>query len=372
MNLFPGWSVSDILSGFTSVTLPQSTSTFVLGELRGRQGLHSAYDAYDGPRCSPPQSTSIAAVLVPNPSLIGPSAPPARTGLDSPDQQKSRLPVLGSVMTYDPPRRRETLYPHGSVLIPMGLTASQENLRPDTGHEPSHLSLFHQTPQRFGDTTEPSGTIPHVSEDTATDSTAGPQYELLPSEFLTCPAQRPSQLSAGRYNSFGNTYAKIPLFLPSQTPIRDPSVQDVSSPSSGLTSEGTTTSQGRRICRTETDRPHFDPVHSSVIKRVGMDVHFEVGGMIRLRDGRTILTRTLTASSSPSPPQWPDEPTTDGCPQVLFAESNNWPRYAGLPEMAGQKGGVTHEAIPTVLSQAQGDIVSNETSVRVRAQGILI
>jgi len=329
----------------------------VLDESRGRQKLQSAYD---GSHHSPPQSTSIVAVLVPNPSLIGPSAPPARTGSDSPDQQKSQLSVLGSVMTYDPPRPRETLYPHGSVLIPIGLTASQENPRPDTGHGPSHLSPFRQTPRRFGDTTEQSGTIPHVSEDSSTDSTAGPQYELLTSEFLTCPAQRPSQLSAGRCNSFSNTYARSPLFLPSQTPIRDPSIQDISSPSSGATLEGSSTSQGSRICCTgqpHIDCPHCDPVHTSVIQHVGMDVHFEVDGL---------LTRTLT-SRSPSPLRWPDEPATDGRPQVLSAESNNWPLCAGLPEIAGQKGGVTHEAIPAVFSQAQGDIVSNETSVRVRA-----
>ena len=272
-------------------------------------------------------------------------------------------------MTYVPPRPRETLHSHHSVLIPMSLTASQENLRPDAGHEPSQPSLFHQTPQRLGDTTEQSGTIPHVSEDTATDSTAGPQYEFLTSEFLTCPAQRPRQLSAGRYNSFGNTYARIPLFLPSQTPIRDP-VQDISSPSSGLTPEGSGTSQGSRMCCTErphTDRPHSGPAHMSAIQDVGMDVHFEVDGVIRLRDGRTPLTRTLTTSRSPSPLQWPDEPATDSCPQVLSAESNSWPPCAGLPEIAGEKGGVTYEVIPAVFSQTQCDIVSNETSVRVRA-----
>jgi len=343
----------------------------VLDESRGRQELQPVYD---GSRHSPPQSTSTAAVLVPHSSLFGPSAPPARTGSNSPGHQKSQLSVLGPVMTYDPPRHHETLYPHGSVLIPMDLTASQENPRPDTEHEPSHLSPFHQTPRRFSDTTEQSGTIPHISEDTSADSTAGPQYELLTSEFLTWPAQRSSQLSAGRYNDFGHTCARSPLFLPSQTPIRDPSVQDISSPSSGLTPECSSTSQGSRICCTgqpHTDCPHCDPVHTSVTQHVGMDVHFGVDGAFRLRDGRTLLTRTLT-SRSPSPPQWPEEPATDGCPQVLSTQSNNWPPCAGLPEIAGQKGGVTHKAIPAVFSQTQGDIVSNETSVRVRAYGILI
>ena len=272
-------------------------------------------------------------------------------------------------MTYDP-RPRETLYPHGSVLIPMGLTASQEDPHPDTGHGLSHLSPFHQTPKRFGDMTEQSSTIPHVSEDTATDSTAGPQYELLTSGFLTCPAQRPSQLSVGRFNSFGNAYAKSPLFLPSQTPIRSP-VQDISSPSPGLTPEGSSTSQGSRMCYTgdpHTDRPHSDSMHTSVIQRVGV---FEVDGVIRLRDGRTLLTSTLT-SRPPSPPSWPGEPATNGCPQVLSAESNNWPPCAGLPEIAGKTGSVTHEAIPAVFSQAQGAIVTNETSVRVQAQSNLI
>lgn len=326
----------------------------------------------DGSRYSPLQSTSIAAVLVPDPSLIESSAPPALTGLDSPDQQKPQLSVLDSVMTYGPPRPRETLYSHHSVLIPMSLTASQENLRSDTGCEPSQPSPSHQNPQRFGDTTEQPGTIPRLSEDSATDSTAGPQYELFTAESLACqcPAQRPPQLSAARYNSFGNTYARIPLFFPSQTPIRDSSVQDVSSPSPGSTPEGSSTSQGSRMCGTEqphTDRPRCDPAHMSMIQDVGMDVCFEVDGVIRLRDDRTLLARTLTAIRSPSPPQWPDEPATDSRSQVLSAESNSWPPRAGLPEIAGQKGGVTPEAIPAVFPQTECDTMSKKTSVRVRA-----
>jgi hypothetical protein len=294
-------------------------------ESRGQQEPQSTSD---GCRYSPPHNASTVAVRFPNSSLTGSPAPAARTGLDLPNQQKLQSSILGSVITFDSPRPLEPLYPHGTVVIPMGLTAPRENLCPDPGYGPNHLFLAHQTPRRFLGATEQPAPSPHVAEETAADSAVGAQYEVLASGFLACPGQRLSQPSAGGYGSFGNPYAKVPLFLPSQTPIRHPSAQDIlSSPGSGLMPGGRSMSQGIRVHRTgqpHTDRPHSDPVYTPAIRHFETDVHLEVDGEIRLHGSRTLLTRRAsTTSRSPSPPLWPDDTATGACPQILSVESNH-------------------------------------------------
>jgi len=230
-------------------------------------------------------------------------------------------------MSLGPPRPREPLHPHDSVLIPLGMTASRENLHPDAGYVSTHLSLSNQTPRRFCGTTEQSGTNHHVTEDAAADSAIGAQSEVLASDFLACPDQRSSQLSAGCHNPFGKPYAKSPLFLPSQTPIRDPSARDVlSSPGSGLIPESRNMSQDSRMRRTGQpyiDRPLSELVYTSAMQHVGTDSNTDVDGALRLRDNRTLLTRTVTDLRPPSLAQCPDEPATGACPRVLSAESNN-------------------------------------------------
>jgi hypothetical protein len=326
--------------------------------------------AYDGCHYMPPHSTPTAAVLVSNPPLIGPVAPQARTGLDSPNQQDSQSSVVGPVMTFGPPRPREPLHPHDGVLIQLGLTASREDLHPDAGYVSAHISLSNQTPRRFCGTTKLSGTNHYITEEAAADSAIGAQSEVLASDFLARP-ERSSQLSAGRCNPFGKPYAKSPLFLPSQTPIRDSSARDIlSSPGSGLMHESRNMSQDSRMrCTGQpyTDRPLSDLVYTSAIQHVGMDADTEVDGALRLRDNRILLTRAVTDSRPPSPVQWPDEPATGACPRVLSAESNNWLPRAGLPDLSGKRGGVSHEAIRAVFPQTHGNMASSATTVRTQA-----
>jgi hypothetical protein len=337
----------------------------VSNESRGQQETQSLHAGYG---YSPPRSPPTAPVRVPIPSLIGPSAPPARAGLNSLNQQKSRLPsALGSLIAFDPPRPCGALYlPHGSVLIPMGLTASGEILHPDHVSS-SHLSRSHELPRRFCGTPEQSGTCPHVAEDIAADSTTSTQHKAPTSDFLDL-GELPSQVSAGRCNSFGNSYAKIPLFLPSQTPNRDPSRDILPPQGSSLTHEWRRLSQGSPIhCseQSQPDCPRSDHLHSSALRHVDMEVHLGVEGEIPLHGSRSVSARTFAATNSTLPLQWPDRPATDACPTMLSAESSHCPpRYqsASLSSTLGKRGSVTHEAI-TTGPRAQGDTDPSGTSV---------
>jgi hypothetical protein len=354
INLFPSWSVRDTLSGLTSVAVLPNISISMSDE-------EEPQSAYDGCYYMPPHSTRTAAVRVSNSSVIGPVTPQARTGLDSPNQRRSQPSVSGSVMTPSSPRPDEPLYPHSSVLIQMGLTASRENLHPD----PSHVSTYRSmtTPRRFCVTTQQSGT----EEDAAMDSSEGAQSEVPVSDFLARPDQRPNQVFAGRCDPSRNRFAKSPLFLPSQTPIRDLSAQDIlSSPCSGIMLEDRNMLQDSQILctgRSYSDRLLSNPVYTSTIQYVGTDTNTDVDGALRVYNNRTLLTRAVTDSRPSSPAQWPDGFPTSAYPQVLSAESDNPPPCACLPNLSERRGGVSHEAIPVVFPQADGDMASSAALV---------
>ena len=287
-----------------------------------------------------------AAVHVSVPSRVGPPALPARAGSDSPNQRKSRFPsVLGSSRTFDHLRPCGPLYlPHGSVLIPMGLTASGEILHPD--HVSSHFPRSRELPQRFYSTPEQPGTNSLAAE--RASSARSTQHKASTSGFPGHLDEPLSYLSVGRCNSPGNSYARIPLFLPSQTPIRDPSQKILSPQGSGLAHEGRRLSQCSPVRCTgqpRTDCPRSDVLHTSPLRRVDLEVCFDVEG------------------------EWPDGTATDSCPPMLSAEaeSNHGPPHyqpANLSNDLRRKGSDTHEAIPTGLLQAPCDIEPSETLVR--------
>jgi hypothetical protein len=248
-------------------------------------------------------------------------------------------------MTFDSFRPCGSLYlPHGSVLIPMGLTDSGEILHPD--HVSSHLPRSRELPQRSHSTPEQSGTDSLAVEHA--DSATSTQHKASISSFPGHLDEPPSYLSVGRCNSPGNSYARIPLFLPSQTPIRDPSQNIFSPQGSSLTHEGRGLSQCSPVRCTgqpHTDCPRSDVLHTSPLRRVELEVRLDVEG------------------------EWPDGTATDSCPPMLSAEaeSNHRPplyQSANLSNDLRRKGSVTHEAIPTGLLQAPCHIEPSETLVR--------
>lgn len=341
INLSPGLSVRDALFNLTSVSLSPSSSISVSNESRSQKGPPSLCDVH-GYSPPPPRSPS-AAVHVSVPFRVVPPALPARAGLDSPNQQKPRFPtVLGLSVTSDPFRPCGPLYlPHGSVLIPMGLTASGEILHPD--HVSSHLPQSCELPQRFYSTPEHSGTNSLAAE--RADSVISTQHKASTSVFQGHLNEPPSYLSVGRCDSPGNSYARIPLFLPSQTPIRDPSQNTLSPQGSGLTHEGKRLSQCSPVRCTgqpRTDSPRSDVLHTSPLRRVELEVCFDVER------------------------EWPDRTATDACPPMLSAEAESKhgpPHYqsANLSNDLGRKASVSLEAIPTRLFQAPCDIEPSET-----------
>jgi hypothetical protein len=333
MILSPGLSVRDALSNLTSVSLPPSLSISVSNKSRGPQ---DPQPLHDGHGCSSPHSSPTAAVRVSIPPRIG---PPAQGGLNSPNQQTSRS-VLGSLITFDPPRSRGPLYlPHGAVLVPTELTASGEIFHLD--HVSSHLSQSHELLQRFYSTPEQPGTNSLVVGDIVGDSAISAQHRASTSVYPGHLDEPPSHLSVGRCKPLSKSYAKIPLFLPSQTPIRDPS-QDVHSPQgSSLMDEGRILSRSPIRCtgQPRTDCPRSDLLHTSPLRHVELEVCLDVEG------------------------EWPDETTTDTCPRMLSAKSNHGlPHHqsANLPNDLGKKGSVIHDPIPT----GECDIEPVETSVR--------
>jgi hypothetical protein len=313
INLSPGLSVRHTLSNLTSAALLSTPSNFVSNESQEPQPLYHGHGY----------------------SRI---APPTRAGLDSSNQQKSRLSsVLGPFITFDSPRPRGPNYlPHGSDLVPMGLTASGENLHPDAVS--SHLSRSHELPRQSCGTSI--------------------QHKAGASEFPGLLGELPSQLSVGCCNSFGHSYAKIPLFLPSQTPNRDPSQDTLSPQGSTLMHEGRRSAQGSPIhCirQPQTDCPRSDSLHTSVLRQVETEVQLDVEREISLHDSTSLPARTFAATKPTLPLQWSDGPSTDA---RLSGESNHeLPSYqsVGLTNALGERGNVTDEAIPTVIRQVQCD-----------------
>jgi len=329
MILSPGLSVRDALSNLASVSLPPSLSISVSNESRGPQDPQSLHDSHG---CFSPHSSPTAAVRVSIPPRIG---PPAQGGLNSPNQQTSRS-VLGHLITFDPSRSRGPLYlPHGALLVPTEPTASGEIFHLD--HVSSHLSQSYELLQRFYSTPEQSGTNSLVARDIVGDSAQHRASTSIHPGHLDEP---PSHLS-GRCNPLSKSYAKIPLFLPSQTPIRDPS-QDVLSPQgSSLMDEGRRLSRSSIRCTGQppTNCPRSDLLHTSPLRRVELEVCLDVEG------------------------EWPDETTTDTCLRTISTKSNHGlPHHqsANLPNDLGKKGGVIHDPIPT----GECDIEPVETSVR--------
>jgi hypothetical protein len=355
--LSPGLSAHDALSNLTSVA-PPSLSISASNESREQQEPQSLYEGHN---YSPLHSPPTAAVRVSIPFVVGPSAPPARVGLNSLNQQKSRLPsVLGSSITFDPPRPGGSLYlPHGSVLVPMGLTASGEIVHPD--HVSSRLSRSHELPRQFRGTPVQSGTNPHVAEDVATDPAISTQHKVPTSDFPGHLNELPSQISVGRCD---------PLFLPSQTPNRDPYQGILSPQGSSLMHEGRRLSQGSPISctgRPQPDCPRSDLLHTTAPRHVEIRVQSGFEGEIPLHDSRSLPARTFAAATGTLPLQWPDGPATDACPQMLSVESNHGPtRYqsVGPSNAIGKRGSITHAAIPTGVPQARCNIEPSGTSVR--------
>lgn len=226
----------------------------------------------------------------------------------------------------------------------MGLTASGEILHHD--HVSDRIPKSREFSQRFCSTAEQFGTNSFTTE--RADSAISIQHEASTLGFPGHLDEPPSDLSVDCCDSLGNPFSKIPLFLPSQAPIRD-TLQNILSPQgSGLTHDGGRLSQCSPVRCTGQPRtgcPRSDVLRTSPLRHVELEICFDIEA------------------------SWPAGSATDACSPMLSAEEESKrgpPHYqsANLSNDPGGKGCVILDAIPTGVLQAQCDIESSETSVR--------
>ncbi|KAI0249790.1 hypothetical protein BJV78DRAFT_642606 [Lactifluus subvellereus] len=376
INLSPGWAVCDLLSGLTSVTLfPALSISEPNNPESGRQQEPPSGYGIRGHSSPQSASTSVVRVLVSSATIPHASVEP-----DRPDELKPPpLPGLGSLITPGPPRPHVPLNPPpDSVLVMVGSEVLQENLRPDTACVSHHLSRPYEVPPQHCNTLELSCTNSYVVEDSASDLATDAQYKEHTSDLSVHLGQLQSPFSTGRSDHSCSPYAKIPLFLPSQTPNRDPSPPDILSPQpSSLTLEARSSSKAspmRSRGKLHNNHPCSNPSHTSALQNVDTEIHLNAKEGISSVDSRS-LAPCVMASKLPFSLEWPDRFGTNACPRTPSVEPNHGlSRYQSTSysnsleerrEVSGS-GCITHEAIPSGVPPAQRDLGPSETTVRVQ------
>ena len=364
--LYPTWSAYDLLSRVACVTHPRSPSFAapnVLGTCRQRDRLLLGNDVSG---TWSPRSTSVPPVRVPISLLIGTSVSPMRAGQDPPDQlEPSFSPGSGPTNTPGLPHLPRTLYPRPEVgLHAIGSKLSNSDF--GTNQVPGHLS----------GPSEPSFVSPglpvvHSHSAGADSAILSPQYTGA-SDLPVFLGQLPSFSPAGCCDLFDNARAKIPLFLPSQTPNRD------SSPRNTISSQASTGVQNERKSPLSaspqhsravphSDHPHPGPLRTSALKTFDANNLEEA---ISLRDGRSLYaTRFTTPKAAMSP--WlnklgSDDLRTPGQPnhgplRYQLAERSGSPRKK---DRLGSGCASNKTKSPKPL-HTRGDSGLSETQVRV-------
>jgi hypothetical protein len=205
--------------------------------------------------------------------------------------------------------------------------------------------------------------------DSAIDS---PQYESA-SDFPVFLGQLPSFSSAGCCDLVDNSCAKIPLFLPSQTPNRDLSPRNtLSSQASADLQNGRTsplsTSLEHSRAVSHSDHSHAGPLCTSALQNFDMN---NLGEAISLHDGQSLhATRFTTPKPAMSP--WLNELGSDDLPRTP-ARLNHGPLRYQSAERSGSlrkrdrlsSGCATNETKSPKAFYARGDSGPG-TPVRVR------
>lgn len=185
-----------------------------------------------------------------------------------------------------------------------------------------------------------------------------------------------SPVLLGQLPSFSSTSccdlsrAKIPLFLPSQTPNRDfPPRGTLSSQASSLQKERTSPPSPRpHLSRavSHNDYPHVGPLCTSALQNVDATNLEEA---ISLRDRRSFhATRFTTPKPAKSP--WPIELASDDRPRTPTQLNHASPRYERLGTLGKRNrlgsGCETNNTKSSEALHARGDSGPGETPVRVQ------
>ncbi|KAI9459125.1 hypothetical protein BJY52DRAFT_1266399 [Lactarius psammicola] len=364
VSLFPNWSAYDLLSRIACGAHPRTlpfTASNVLETCRQRDRLPSGSDVFG---TWSPRSTSVPPVRVPISLLIGTSVSPMRVGQDPPNQLESSFSSGSEPTTTSGPLHlpRSLYLRPGGDPDAIGSKLSEGNFDFGTNQLPRHLSGPYEVPLRSF--VSPGLSVVHSHSAGADSAIDSQQYNGV-SDFPVLLGQLPSFSSAGYCDLSENSCAKIPLFLPSQTPNRDPSPRGtLSSQASGLRDKRTS----------PLDQPHTSPLCTSALQNVDANKLEEA---VSLHDGRSLhATRFTIAMPAMSP--WINEPGSDDRPRTPVRLNHGPPRYRSA-ERSGSLGrrdklGSGCATNKTKSSKralhAQGDSGPDETSVPKRTKRI--
>ncbi|KAH8993573.1 hypothetical protein EDB86DRAFT_3078628 [Lactarius hatsudake] len=369
VNLYPNWSVYDLLSRVACVMRPQTlslTAPNVLETCRQRDPSGNHVSGTWSPR-----STH---VRVPISLLIGISVSPTRVGQDPPDQLEPSFSSDSEPTINSGPLR----LPHSLCFRPevsldaIGSKLSGENSDFGTNQVPRYLSAPYEAPSR-----SPGSSVVH-SHSVGADSADSQQYKGA-SDLPVLLGQLPSFSSASCCDISDSSCAKIPLFLPSQTPNRDLSPR-VTFPTKAyslqneLTSPLSASPQHFRAAVSHNDHLHTGPLCTSALQNVDVNNLEEA---ISLHDSRSLHATKFTIPKPTTSP-WSNELGSDDCPRTP-TQINHWPqRYQSAERLCslGKRdrpgsGRVTNktESLTNVL-HAQGDSGPGETPLSKRTKYI--
>ncbi|KAH9063273.1 hypothetical protein EDB87DRAFT_233614 [Lactarius vividus] len=364
VNLYPNWSAYDLLSRVACVKRPQTlsfTTPNVLETCRQRDPSGNDVSSTLSPR-SP-------SVRVPISLLIGISVSPPKAGQDPPDQLEPSLSSDSEPTINSGPLRlpRSLCFRPEGGLDAIGSELSGENFDVGTNQVPRQISAPYEAPSR-----SPGSSVVH-SHSVSADSADSQQYKGV-SDFPVL-GQLPSPSSTGRCDISDKSCAKIPLFLPSQTPNRDLSPR-ITFPTQayGLQNERTsplsTSPQHSRAAVSHNDHLHAGPLCISALQNVDVNNLEEA---ISLHDGRSPHTTKFTVPK-PTTSTRSDELGSDDRLRTP-AQLNHWPpRYQsaerlgslGKRDRPGSGRVINKTEFSTKVLDAQGDSRPGETPVRVQ------
>lgn len=368
INLYPKWSAYDLLSRVACVTHPRTlsfTASGILETCRQQDRLPSGNDVFG---TLSQHSTSVPPIRVPISLLIGTSASPMRAGQDPPDQLESSLSSGSNTMTTSGllhlPR---SLYLRPEVgPDAIGSELSKGNFDFGTNQAPRHLSgPYEATPRSF---VSPGLSVVH-SHSAGADSAIYSQQYKGASGLPVLLGQLSSFTSASCCDLSDDSCAKIPLFLPSQTPNHDSSPKDTRLQDERTSSLSSSPQRSRAM--SHNDQPHTGPLRTSALQNAGANILEEA---ISLHDDRSLHATRFTIPK-PAMSPWSNELGSDNRPRTS-AQLNHGPPRCQSAERSGSlgkrdrlgSGCATNKTKSSKAVDARGDSGSGETPVPKRTK----
>jgi hypothetical protein len=362
VKLYPNWSASDLLSRVACITHPRTPSFTVpnvLETCRQRDRFPSGNEVSDAWFL---RSNSVPPIRVPISLLIETSVSPMKAGQDPSDHLESSF-SSGSDQTIisDPlhPPRSLDIHPEAE-LEAIGSKPSTFDLGT------RHLSGPYEVPLRSFASPVLSIVRPRsAGADLAMDAQ---QYKGI-SDFPVLLGQSPIFSSGSCCDLSDSPRAKIPLFLPSQTPSRDfPPQGFLSSQASGSNERTSPLSvQSHSRVLPHNDYSHVSPLCTSALQNVDAN-DLEA---ISLHDGQFLHVTNFT-TPKPTKSPWPIEFASDDRPRTPAQRKIDPPRHQRSDSLGKRdrqsSGCAANKTRSSWALDARGDSASGETPVRVQGR----